>query len=279
MLQTVLGLDAARIASAFLTSPTAMGQRLVRAKAKIRDAGLRFEPPDAADLPPRLEAVMEAIYAAYGSGWEDMTGADARRRGLADEAIWLARLLVALLPAEPEPKGLLALMLHCEARRAARRTPEGAYVPLSEQDPRLWSRPMVEEAEALIRTAAVAGRPGRLQLEAALQSLHVEATISGRTDWRAAAQLYAVLVQVSPTVGARVGQAAAVAEAEGPEEGLALLALTPAETYQPWWALKAHLEARLGRREEALAAYGRAIGLSEDSAVRAFLQGRATALG
>ncbi len=130
MLQTVLGLDAARIASAFLVKPATMGQRLSRAKAKIRDAGIRFALPNAADLPPRLDAVLEAIYAAYGTGWDDVAGADPRRRGLASEAIELGRLLRHLMPGEPEAQGLLALMLHCEARRKARRTAAAAYVPL-----------------------------------------------------------------------------------------------------------------------------------------------------
>ena len=154
MLQTVLGLDAAAIARAFLVSPAAMGQRLVRAKAKIRDAGIAFEVPDEAELPERLDAVLEAIYAAYGSGWDDAAGADPRARGLADEAIWLARVVVQRLPEEPEARGLLALILHCESRRPARRAPDGRYVPLSEQDPELWSKPMIVEAEQVLVVAA-----------------------------------------------------------------------------------------------------------------------------
>ena len=139
MLQTVLGLDAARIAHAFLISPTTMGQRLVRAKTKIRDGGIRFEIPQERELPQRLDAVLEAIYAAFGIGWDDMAGVDQRGRDLAEEAIWLARVLLQLMPQEAEVHGLLALMLHCEARRAARRGPDGRYVPLSEQDSRQWS--------------------------------------------------------------------------------------------------------------------------------------------
>ncbi len=172
MLQTVLGLDAARIASAFLLQPSAMGQRLTRAKRKIRDAGIAFELPESDELPPRLEAVLGAIYAAYGSGWDDVEGADPRRKGLAGEAIHLGRLLWQLMPAEPEMQGLLALMLHCEARRNARRTATGAYVPLSEQDVTSWSRPMIEEADSLLSAAEEIGRIGRFQLEAAIQSVH-----------------------------------------------------------------------------------------------------------
>src|SRR5262249_43335102 len=145
MLQTVLGLDAAGIARAFLVSPAAMGQRLVRAQAENRDTGIAFEVPEEPELPRRLDVVLPAIYAAYGSGWEDAAGADPQARGLADEAIWLARVLVQRLPEEPEARGLLALILHCQSRRQARRAPEGDYVPLSEQDPELWSRPMMEE--------------------------------------------------------------------------------------------------------------------------------------
>ncbi len=139
MLQAVLGLDAARIASAFLVSPGTMSQRLVRAKGKIRDAGIAFSIPGRDDLPERLDAVLAAIYAAYGSGWDDAAGADPKRRGLAREAIDLARVLAALLPAEPEPAGLLALMLYCDARQAARRDRDGRFVPLSEQDLSLWN--------------------------------------------------------------------------------------------------------------------------------------------
>src|SRR5437899_1558083 len=172
MLQTVLGLDAARIASAFLVTPATMSQRLVRVKAKIRDAGIRFEIPEPRDLPSRLDAVLQAVYAAYGSGWEDVAGADPRRRGLAEEAIWLGRLVVRLLPDEPEAHGLLALMLHCEARRGARRDAAGGYVPLTRQDVTLWSRVMIEEAEATLADASRARKPGPVQLEAAIQSAH-----------------------------------------------------------------------------------------------------------
>jgi RNA polymerase sigma-70 factor (ECF subfamily) len=178
MLQTVLGLDAARIASAFLVKPAAMGQRLSRAKAKIRDARIAFELPREDELAPRLEAVLEAIYAAYGSGWDDVAGADARRKGLAEEALQLGRLLQQLLPEQPEAQGLLALMLHCEARREARRS-GGAYVPLSGQDVRLWSQPLLREAEEVLAAAERAGRLGRFQLEAAIQSVHARRAWSG----------------------------------------------------------------------------------------------------
>ncbi len=143
MLQTVLGLDAARIGQAFLIAPKTMGQRLFRAKTKIRSGGIPFEIPQERDLSERLEAVLEAIYAAFGIGWDDMAGGDQRGRNLAEEGIWLARVLLQLMPSEGEVQGLLALMLHCEARRPARRGPDGRYIPLSEQDPKLWSLPLI----------------------------------------------------------------------------------------------------------------------------------------
>ncbi len=274
MLQTVLGLDAARIASAFLVRPSAMGQRLARAKAKIRDAGIAFELPETKELPPRLDAVLQAIYAAYGSGWDDVAGADPRRKGLAVEAIDLGRLLLRLMPAEPEAMGLLALMLHCEARRDARRTAAGGYVPLSEQDVARWSRPMIEEAERILMAAEQVGQVGRFQLEAAIQSMHARRAWTGRTDWEAIALLYEGLVRLAPTIGALVGRAAAVAEARGAATGWALLEAIPAEaikSYQPYWALAAHLLKRMQRSVEAAAAYSRAIGLCEDPAMREFL--------
>jgi RNA polymerase sigma-70 factor (ECF subfamily) len=274
MLQVVLGLDAATIASAFLISPTTMGQRLTRAKARIRDAGIAFEIPDRAELPARLDAVLEAIYAAYGSGWDDVAGSDQRRAGLAQEAVWLVRTLLDLLPDEPEARGLLALMLYCEARRPARRTADGVYVPMSRQNVRLWSAPMLNEAERELMSAAARQRPGRFQLEAALQSAHVEGARRQRIDWSGIAVLYEGLVRASPTVGALVGRAAAIAEAESPAAGVSALdAIDSAATksYQPYWAARAHLLHRAGRSSEALDAFDRAIGLTEDSATRQFL--------
>ena len=275
MLQTVLGLDAARIACAFLVAPAAMGQRLVRVKAKIRDAGIRFEIPEPRELPSRLEAVLQAIYAAYGSAWEDVAGADPRRQGLAEEAIWLGRLVTRLLPDEPEGQGLLALMLHCEARRGARRDAEGRYVPLTRQDVALWSQPLTEEAEEILAAASTAMKPGRFQLEAAIQSVHAQRAVTGQTEWEAIALLYEGLIRLSPTIGARVGSAAALAEAKGDDAGLAALEAIPPDAvtgYQPYWALSAHLLKRLGRAAEAREAYARAVGLSEDPAVRDFLR-------
>jgi predicted RNA polymerase sigma factor len=274
MLQTVLGLDAVRIAGAFLISPKTMGQRLVRAKTKIRDGGIQFEIPEPRDLPERLDAVLDAIYAAFGIGWDDLTGVDGRGRELAEEAIWLARVLLQLMPNKAEVCGLLALMLHCEARRAARRGGNGRYVPLSEQDPKLWTVPLMEEAERHLEEASKYGRPGRFQLEAAIQSVHAERGRSGRIEWTAIVHFYEQLIRISPTIGRRTGYAAALAEANGAEKGLAVLDAIDQDTvsaYQPYWAVRAHLLQLLGKGPEAQHAYDRAIGLAEDPAVREFL--------
>jgi predicted RNA polymerase sigma factor len=280
MLQVVLGLDAAAIAAAFVTAPATMGQRLARAKAKIKATRIAFEVPAGPQLAPRLRSVLEAIYAAYGHGWDDVEGGDAKRRGLTEEAIWLARLLVELLPDEPEALGLLALMQYCEARRPARRASDGSYVPLAEQDTERWSRARLDDADEQLARAARFNRPGRFQLEAAIQSAHAERARGRAVSWPAIAVLYEGLVQLAPTLGALVGRAAAVAEARGPAAGLALLdAMLPGavESYQPYWAARGHFHERLGQGREARAAFDTALSLSDDPAVRSFLERRAKA--
>lgn len=264
MLQTVLGLDAARIAAVFLEQPANMGQRLVRAKAKIRDAGVRFAVPDTDQLPERLDAVLQAIYAAFTAGWED--GGE-----LSGEAIWLGRMVLALMPEEPEAMGLLSLMLYCEARKDARR--KGGFVPLGAQDVRLWDGAMLDEADSLLRAVGPRKRFGRFQCEAAIQSVHAARRFTGETDHEALETLYAALVRLSPTLGARVGQAAI----SDPEQGLALLAALPEKSvaaYQPFHAVRAELLRKLGRQGEARVAYSRAIDLSPDPEVRQFLWSR-----
>lgn len=275
MLQTVLGLDAARIASAFLVAPAAMGQRLVRAKAKIRDAGLRFEVPEGDALPGRLGDVLDAVYAAFGTGWDAVPGAATGSDDLAQEAIYLGRLLVELLPDEPEAQGLLALMLYCEARRGARRDPKGGFVPLDRQDARLWSRDLIVEAEGLLTAASRAGRFGRYGCEAAIQSVHVQRGVTGRTNHAALELLYDLLAAHAPGTGSTVGRAAAYL-ARDPSAALAQLdaARSPAtERYQPWWVTRATALAALGHCDEARDAMKTAIGLTEDAAVRAWLAG------
>ena len=280
ILQTVLGLDAARVGSAYLVAPKTMGQRLSRAKTKIRDAAIPFELPPAERLAERLPDLLEAVYAAYGIGWE-AAGADDPSSELAAEAIWLARLLARLLPDEPECLGLLALVLHCDARRRARRDADGRFVPLDRQETDQWCRERIYEAERTLTAASRAAdrrggqaRFGRFQLEAAIQSAHAKRLVSGRTDWRTIALLYSGLIRYAPSAGAYVGHAAAIAEIHGPRAGLNHLERLAArlEDYQPYWAVRAALKQRLGREGAAREAYGRAIALTREPAVRAYLE-------
>src|SRR5580700_1467843 len=215
ILQTILGFDAATIGSAFLIAPATMGQRLVRAKAKIREASIPFRVPERADMADRVEAVLEAIYAAYAEGWSDPAGTEARLRNLADEAIWLGHLVASLLPEEPEALGLLALMLFAEARRAARRNAVGEYVPLADQDPGLWDGRLIEEAEAALYRASRFGGVGRYQLEAAVQSAHVVRRGTGSSDWAAIERLYDALAAVTGSPVVAINRAVAAAEARG----------------------------------------------------------------
>lgn len=273
MLQTVLGLDAARIASAFCVAPKTMGQRLWRAKAKIRDAGITFDVPEVSELDERVSFVHEAIYAAFGTSWDDVAeGADGAG-DLAREAIWLAEVLSGLLPRDAESKGLLALMRLSEARRQARRSPAGAYVPLKEQDVSRWDLPMLREGERTLAEAARLQKLGPFQLEAAIQSLHVARRRDGRRDDALLVQLYDGLLQLAPSLGVQVARAAAIGESN-PRAGLeALDGIDDArtQTHQPWWATRAGLLRALGRLHEAGQAFERAAGLTSDDAVRRWL--------
>jgi RNA polymerase sigma-70 factor (ECF subfamily) len=277
ILQTILGFDAVAIASAFLVSPATMGQRLVRAKHKIGHAGIPLRVPERGDMPERLDAVLTAIYAAFAGGWQD-----AARRNLAEEALWLGRLVTVLLPEEPEALGLLALMLHAEARRAARRDAAGAYVPLDQQDTALWDAHMIEEAETLLLRASAAGVIGRYQLEAAVQSAHAARRLTGQSDWAAIERLYDALSAITDSPVVAINRAVAIAETRGAEEGLARLEELAMDrrlaNYQPYWAARAELLARTGQADAANQAYQRAIGLETDPSVREYLQRRSQEL-
>jgi RNA polymerase sigma-70 factor (ECF subfamily) len=278
MLQTVLGLDAAAIARAFLVSPKTMGQRLVRAKNKIRRAGIAFEIPGRDQLSQRLQAVLNAIYAAYGAGWEDVAATPGT--GLADEALWLARVLREQMPQEPEVRGLLALILHCEARRPARRSAAGHFIALADQDPNAWLGAWIDAAECELAAAVHLGRIGRFQLEAAIQSVHAERRSTRHTDWHAICAFYDRLLELAPSLGARVARAAAYGQITPAAAlitlgGLEGLDATAVRSYQPYWAVRADLLQRLGRGAEAAAAFERAIGLSTDPSIREFLLRRA----
>jgi RNA polymerase sigma-70 factor (ECF subfamily) len=282
MLQVVLGLDAKMIASAFLTSPAAMGKRLVRAKDKIRQAGIPFSVPERAELPGRLDTVLDAIYAAFAEGWSDPGGTDVVRRDLTAEAIFLVRLVTELLPGEAEALGLLALMLHAEARRRARRRADGEYVPLAEQDPALWDAAMIDEAEALLRRASAVGSIGRYQLEGALQSAHVHRRRTGQANWAQVVQLYDALAVLTGSPVVAINRALAVAELHGASAALEAMHAVAADgrlaQYQPYWAARAQLLAETGDHGEARRAYEIAIGLERDPAIRCFLQRRQSAL-
>jgi RNA polymerase sigma-70 factor, ECF subfamily len=279
MLQTVLGLTAERIASSFLVSPDTMGRRLSRAKARIKHTGIAFEVPDEDELSARMGDVLEAIYAAYGQGWDSTGSDDQTRKGLTAEAIWLARVLVELRPDDAEALGLLGLMLFCESRSAARRV-DGHYVPLAKQDMALWDMPMAREAEDTLRTAGGLKQPGRFQLEAAIQSLMVQSRLTGADLRPQTWTLHGLLAEMAPTIGNLVGLAAATAEAHGAEAGLHELAQLPeamTRDYQPFWALKAQLLQQLSTDPQATeTAFQRAIGLTEDGAVRAYLITKST---
>jgi len=282
MLQTILGFDARMIASAFLASPEAMAKRLARAKNKIKQAGIPFGVPDRDELPSRLHAVLSAIYAVFAEGWTDPAGIDLARRDFTGEALFLARLVAELMPDEPEALGLLALMLHAEARRPARRNAAGEFVPLSEQDTKVWDADMIGEAEALLHRASTADAFGRYQLEAALQSAHVHRCRTGASNWEHVISLYDALLKISNSPVVMLNRAVAIAEVRGAAAALAEIDTLSADRrmaeYQPYWAARAELLGKMGAYNEARHCYDIAIGLERDGAVRRFLHRRQAAL-
>jgi RNA polymerase sigma-70 factor, ECF subfamily len=275
MLQAVLGLDAAAIASAFLITPAAMGQRLARAKQKIKKAGISLRVPETTEMTERLDGVLEAVYAGFAQGWNEASA-------LTEEAIWLGRVVVSLLPEQPEVLGLLALMLFLHSRRRARRTAEGDYVPLSEQDEKRWYDAEISEAENLLHRASAYNSIGRYQLEAAIQSVHTSRRFTGVTDWLVIAQLYDGLYEITHSPVVAINRAVAIAELHGPYAALATM--KPFEnhlqfsTFQPYHAVRAELLSRSGAICEAIDAYNLAIGLSVDEAVRQYLLGKRAVL-
>jgi predicted RNA polymerase sigma factor len=273
MLQTVLGVEAAAIATAFAVEPTAMAQRLVRAKKRIRDAGIPFALPERDDLAERLPAVLEAVYGAYSIDWQREQQV-APIESLSAEALHLALVLAELLPAEPEVLGLAALVCLSEARRPARRTVDGDFVGLDEQNTDLWDAALIARGEALLRDAHERHAPGRFQYEAAIQSAHCARAVTGAVDLDALSKLYRALMRVAPSLGAAVASAAIDGELDGPAAGLrALDAIDDpaAARFQPYWATRAHLLTGLGRPAEAENAVRRAIELTTDPGVADYL--------
>jgi RNA polymerase sigma-70 factor (ECF subfamily) len=282
MLQVVVGLDAKTIASAFLMSPAAMGKRLGRAKDKLRQGGIPFSVPEREELSSRLDSVLDAVYAAFAEGWSDPGAADVMRSDLTSEAMFLARVVTELLPDEPEALGLLAFLLYADARRRARRNADGEYVALAEQDSALWDWEMIGEAETLIRRASALGSVGRYQLEASLQSAHVYRCRTGESNWADVVELYDVLFALTSSPVVALNRALAIAEVRGAAAGLDAMPDLNADArlaeYQPYWAARAELLAKIAANDEAQHAYEIAIGLERDPAVRRFLQQRQAAL-
>jgi len=268
------GLTTAEIARAFLVPQPTMAQRLVRAKGKIRDAKIPYRVPGEADLPGRLRSVLAVVYLVFNEGYAASSGSGLVREDLSAEAVRLGRLLLELMPDEPEVMGLLALMLLAESRRPARTTEQGALVLLADQDRDLWDRRLIAEGQALVRRCLALNRPGPYQIQAAIHAVHSDAAGSGATDWRQILQLYDQLLIIAPTPVAALNRAVAVAEVEGPEAALRAVDGFALEGYYLFHAIRADLLRRLGRHAEAALAYDAAIGSTENAAERHFLERR-----
>jgi len=268
------GLTTAEIARAFLVPESTMAQRIVRAKAKIRDAGIPYQVPSAADLPRRLAAVLAVTYLIFNEGYAASSGDELIRTGLCAEAIRLGRLLAVLMPAEPEVAGLLALMLLTDARRAGRVNPEGDLVLLADQDRSRWNRQQIAEGHQIVRACLRRNQPGLYQIQAAINAVHTDAATAAQTDWRQILQLYDQLMTIAPSQVVALNRAVAVAEIDGPAAALAITDGIRLDGYYLLPAIRADLLARLGRALDAAAEYAAAAHLTDNSAQRRFLERR-----